>query len=169
VATATDPPVEAPPANPQEGLPPGAGPMEVDSTAVGTPSDPPSQPGTPRSLPRAPASAHPSGMWFCPIPRGPNRPDGAASSPWSPTSARSTCPGLNILQLLATQIPTLRRVPIAPSSSCARALTCLLQAVVREQTWEALARLPLFPRIELAAPARGGKATRSSYTPVVGP
>jgi len=55
-------------------------------------------------------------------------------------------------------------VPIAASSSCARALTCLLQAVEREQTWEALARLLLFPRIALAAPARGGKATRSSST-----
>jgi len=33
--------------------------------------------------------------------------------------------GLDILYLLATLIPTLRRVPIAESSSCARALTCL--------------------------------------------
>jgi len=31
-----------------------------------------------------------------------------------------------ILNLLASQIPTLRRVPIAASSCCARALTCLL-------------------------------------------
>jgi len=63
--------------------------------------------------------------------------------------------GLDILNLLATQIPRLRRVPIAASSSCARALTCPLQAVEREQTWGALARLLLFPRIPLLAPARG--------------
>jgi len=69
-----------------------------------------------------------------------------------------------ILNLLATQVSTLHRVPIAASSSCARALTCLLQAVEREQTWEDLARLLLFPRVALAAPARGGKATRSSFT-----
>ena len=72
--------------------------------------------------------------------------------------------GLDILNLLATQVPTLRRIPIAASSSCARALTCLLQTVEREQTWEALARLLLFPRVALAAPPRGGKATRSSST-----
>jgi len=72
--------------------------------------------------------------------------------------------GLYIIQLLATQITTLRRVPIAASCSCARALTCLLQAVERNQTCEALARPFLFPRIALAAPARGGKATRSSPT-----
>jgi len=71
---------------------------------------------------------------------------------------------MDILNLLATQVPTLRRVPIAASSSCARALTCLLQAVEREQTWEALTRLLLFPRVALAAPARGGKATWSSST-----
>jgi len=72
--------------------------------------------------------------------------------------------GLDIFKVLATQIPTLRRVPIVASSTCARALTCLLQAVEREKTWEALARLLLFPRIALAAPARGGNATRSSPT-----
>jgi len=66
--------------------------------------------------------------------------------------------------LLDTQIPTLRKVPIAASSGCARALTCLLQAVERERTWEALARLLLFPSIALAASARGGKAIRSSST-----
>jgi len=55
-------------------------------------------------------------------------------------------------------------VPIAASSSCAHALTCLLQALGREQTWEALASLLIFPRIALATPARGGKATRSSAT-----
>jgi len=38
------------------------------------------------------------------------------------------------------------------------------QAVEREQTWEVLTRLFLFPRIALAAPARGGKAKRSSST-----
>jgi len=71
---------------------------------------------------------------------------------------------LNLVRLLGTRIPTLRRVPIAASSTCARALTCLLQALEREKTWETLARLVLCPRIPLAAPARGGKATRSSLT-----
>jgi len=78
--------------------------------------------------------------------------------------AGSAPPGLDILSLLATLFPTLRRVPIAGSSSCALALTCLLQAVDRKQTWEALARLLLFLRIELASPTRGGKTTRSSST-----
>jgi len=40
----------------------------------------------------------------------------------------------------------------------------LLQAMERDQTWESLARLILFPCVALAAPARGGKATRSSST-----
>jgi len=68
------------------------------------------------------------------------------------------------VQLLRTRILTLRRVPIAASSTCARALTCLLQALERDQTWKTLARLLLFPRVALAAPARGGKATRSCST-----
>jgi len=33
--------------------------------------------------------------------------------------------------------------PIAASSTCARALTCLLQALEREQTWETMAHLLL--------------------------
>jgi len=93
----------------------------------------------------------------------------AAGNPAPPAQTRSPlsvappkC--LDILKLLAKQIPTLRRVSIAASSSCARALTCLLQAVEREQTWKALARLLLLPRSALAALARGGKATRSSST-----
>jgi len=72
--------------------------------------------------------------------------------------------GLDLVHLLGTRIPTLRRVPIAASSTCALALTCLLQALDREQTWKTLSRLLLFPRIALAAPARGGKATRSPST-----
>jgi len=72
--------------------------------------------------------------------------------------------GLNLVQLLSTRMPTLRRVPIAASSTCARALACHLQALEEDQTWESLARLLLFPRVALAAPARGGKSTRSSST-----
>jgi len=67
--TDLDPTVEDPPASPQEGTPPGSGAMEVDATTVGTPGDPPSQPGSQRTQPRAPASAHSSGMWFCPMQR----------------------------------------------------------------------------------------------------
>jgi len=52
----------------------------------------------------------------------------------------------------------LRRVPIVASPSCARALTCLLQAVEREPKEEALAQILLFPRVSLAAPARGNRA-----------
>jgi len=86
-----------------------------------------------------------------------------------PAQARSPLaghlpPSLDLVLLLGTRIPTLRRVPIAASSTCARALTCLLQALDREHTSETLARLLLFPRIALAAPARGGKAGRSSST-----
>jgi len=86
-----------------------------------------------------------------------------------PAQARSALAGplpsgVDLVHLLGTRIPTLRRVPIAASSTCARALTCLLQALERDQTWETLARLLLFPRVALAAPARGGKATRSSST-----
>jgi len=76
-----DPTVEAPPANPQEGIPPGAGHMEVNRTAVGTPGDPLSQPSTPRSQPPAPASVHPSGMWFGPMPRC-ARHEGASPTGW---------------------------------------------------------------------------------------
>jgi len=69
------------------------------------------------------------------------------------TTVRGAPTGLDILNFLATQIPTLHRVPVAASSSCARALT-----------WEALARLLSFPRIASAAPPRGGEATRSPST-----
>jgi len=56
-----------------------------------------------------------------------------------PAQARSPLsgplpPGLNLVQLLGARIPTLRRVPIAASSTCARALACLLQALERDQT-----------------------------------
>jgi len=72
--------------------------------------------------------------------------------------------GLDLVHLLRTRISTLRRVPIAASFTCVRALTCLLHPLERIKTWENLARLLLFPRIALAAPARDGKATRSSST-----
>jgi len=81
----------------------------------------------------------------------------------SPLSRPPPPQGLDILLLLAP-IPTLRRVPIAASSSCARALNCLLQTAERDQTWEALARIILFTRNALAAAARGGKDTRASST-----
>jgi len=74
-------PVEAPPANPQWSIPPGSGPMEVDATTVRISDDTPSQPGTQRSQPRAPASAHPCGMWFCPMPRCARR-EGASPTEW---------------------------------------------------------------------------------------
>jgi len=72
--------------------------------------------------------------------------------------------GLDRVHLLGTRIPTMRRVPIAATSTCARALTCLQHALEQEQTRETLTRLLVFPRIALAAPARGCKATRSSST-----
>jgi len=91
---------------------------------------------------------------------GNTAPPAKASSPLAGPPAA----GLDLVRLLGTRISTLRRVPISASSTCARALTCLLQVLQREQTWETLARLLLFPRIALAAPARGGNATRSSST-----
>jgi len=108
---------------------------------------------------KVPGSEGPVGVAGGPC-AGELRPPGANTI----STVRGAPQGLDILNLLATEIPTLRRVTIAAPSSCARALTCLLQALERQQTWEALARLLLFPRIALAAPARGGKATRSSST-----
>jgi len=49
-------------------MPPGASPMKVYPATVEAPDGATSEPGTPQSQPRAPASAHPSGMWFCPMP-----------------------------------------------------------------------------------------------------
>jgi len=49
--------------------PPAAGPMETDEPSSDGQARLPSQPTTPRSLPRTTASTHPSGMWFCPVPR----------------------------------------------------------------------------------------------------
>jgi len=72
--------------------------------------------------------------------------------------------GLDLVHLLGTRILTLRRVHTAASSTCAWEITCLLQTLQREKTWETLARLLLFHRIALAARARGSKATRSSST-----
>jgi len=43
-------------------------PRKVDANMARISDYPPSQPGTPRSQPRAPDSAHPSGTWFCPMP-----------------------------------------------------------------------------------------------------
>jgi len=76
-----DTPVEAPPANPQEEVPPGAGPMDVEPTALGNTGGPSSQPGSPRSQPRAPASSHASGMWFCFMPWCARR-EGASMTEW---------------------------------------------------------------------------------------
>jgi len=63
-----------------------------------------------------------------------------------------------------TRIATLRRVPIAAFCTCVRALNCLLQSLERDQTFDTLTPLLIFPRIALAAPARGGKLTPSSST-----
>jgi len=89
--------------------------------------------------------------------------------PLSPAQARWPLTGLlpaglDLVNLLGTRIPTLRRSLVAAYSTCTRALNCLLQAVERNQTWETLKRLLIFPRIALAASGRGGKATRSSST-----
>jgi len=79
------------------------------------------------------------------------------------TSVRVATPqGLDVLQLLASQSPTLRRVPNTASSSFSRALTCLPQTVKREQTCDSLARFLLCPRMAMVARTRGEKATRSS-------
>jgi len=72
--------------------------------------------------------------------------------------------GLDQVHILGTGISTLRKVPIAASSTCARALNCLVQALELDQTWETLARLLLFPSITIAALVRGGKETRSTST-----
>jgi len=56
--------------------------------------------------------------------------------------------GLDLVQLLGTRIPTLRRVPIAASSTCVRPLTCLLQALERRRhgrSWPAFSYSPASP------------------------
>jgi len=63
-------------------VPLGASPMDVDPATVEAPDAAKSKPGRPRSQPRAPASAHPSGMWFCPMPRCARR-EGASPTGWS--------------------------------------------------------------------------------------
>jgi len=194
----------------------------------------PSQPHTHQPRSRTPALTHPSGLWFCPMPRCARR-EGASPTGWgclqslvvhlrtvhlstgaAPpdawlyahslrvcsacreiSSQGARCPGprcpmavlaamalddtflpaqahsplagplpasLNLVNRLGTRIPTLHRLLIAASSTCARALTCLLQALKREQAWENLTRHVIFPRIGLAAHARGGKAKRYSST-----
>jgi len=72
---------EAPPASPQEGSPIGSGALEVNAATLGTSGDPPWQAGSQRTQPRAPASAHPSGMWFCRMPRC-VRSEGASPTGW---------------------------------------------------------------------------------------
>jgi len=57
----------------------------------------------------------------------------------TPAQARSPLAGplpsdLDLVHFLGTRIPTLRLIPIAASSTCVRALTCLLQALERDQT-----------------------------------
>jgi len=183
--------------------PPAAGPMETDEPSSDGQARLPSQPTTPRSLPRTTASTHPSGMWFCPVPRCARRegvsptgtsclqslvshlrfvhistgvaspdasldayglrvclacreitPQGArcpgphcytavlaalelGNTAPPPAQARSPLAGpllagLDLVHLLGTRISTLRRIPIAASSTGARALTCLLQALEQE-------------------------------------
>jgi len=180
----------------REAPPPAAGPMETEGSSSGGQARVPSQPSTPRSRRRTTAPTHPSGMWFCPMPRCARR-EGASLTGWGclqslvshlrsvhlstgaapqdawldthglrvclacweitaqgagcprprcstavvaalaqrnsapPAQARSPLAvplpaGRDLVHLLGTQIPTLRRVSIAASSTCARALTCLL-------------------------------------------
>jgi len=75
--------------------------------------------------------------------------------------------GLDLVHLLGTRIPTLRRVPIAASSTCARALTCLLQAMEQKKTCDTLARLLLVPRIALAAPRTGWQGNEVLFDPAM--
>jgi len=60
--------------------------------------------------------------------------------------------------------PHTAKGPYCGTSTCARDLTCLLQALEQDQIWETLTRLLNFPRIFLAAPALVGKATKPSST-----
>jgi len=61
--------------------PSAAGPMETDGPSSGGQTRVPSQPSTPRSRPRSTAPTHPSGMWFCPMPRCARR-EGASPTGW---------------------------------------------------------------------------------------
>jgi len=53
---------------------------------------------------------------------------------------------------------------LAVSSTCARALTCLVQAVEREQTWEDPDSPSALPPHRPRGTSTGSKATRSSST-----
>jgi len=61
--------------------PPAAGPMQMDEYSGEGPPGHMSQPVSPRPRPRTPASTHPSGMWFCPMPRCARR-GGASPTGW---------------------------------------------------------------------------------------
>jgi len=61
--------------------PSAAGPMETDGPSLGWQVRVPFQFSTPRSRPRTTAPTHPSGMWFCPMPRCACR-DGASTTGW---------------------------------------------------------------------------------------
>jgi len=65
----------------RDAQPPATGPMEMDESSTEGPARLPSQPNTPRSRPRTPASTHPSAMWFCPIPHCARR-EGASPTGW---------------------------------------------------------------------------------------
>jgi len=169
---------------------------------------------------RATASTHPSGMWFCPMPRCTHR-EGASLTGWScfqswvshlrsvhlstgaappdawldshglrvclafrestPQGARRPGPRyftavLAAIDLGNTATPstgtlaTGRASPVGPGPGAPTGNSDLhtAQALEREQTWETLARILLFPRIALAAPARRGKATKSPRPSSVG-
>jgi len=92
--------------------------------------------------------------------------DGTGSGQHHPPPAQAHSPlagpfpvGLDVVHLLGIRFLTLRRLPITASSSCARVLTCLLQALEREQTCETLTRLLILLRVALV-----GKAKRSPST-----
>jgi len=66
----------------REALPAATGPMEMDEPSSEGQARLPSQPSTPRPRPLTTASTHPSGMWFCPMPRC-ARLEGASPTGWS--------------------------------------------------------------------------------------
>jgi len=61
--------------------PSAAGPMETDGPSSDGQARVPSQPSTPRLWHRTTAPTHPSGMWFCPMPRCARR-EGASPTGW---------------------------------------------------------------------------------------
>jgi len=93
--------------------PPATGPMETEEPSADGQARLPSHASTPRSRPRTTASTHPSGMWFCPMPRCARR-EGASPTGWS---CLQSLGGLTSAQFTYQQVRPRRTHGLTPMSS----------------------------------------------------